>query len=229
VKHSYSVVMPAYNAASTIAEAIASVMTQSVAPRVIHVIDDGSDDATAEIAAAMGAPVKVLRKENGGPGSATTAGLRLVETDFVATLDADDLWLPGKMQRQIEILAADPGLSGIFALARLFHDGERPDPDGASPDKRLWTRTTMVYRMDHARAIGDMADFPGYIGEFIDWISRGRDLGHRVEIVEEVLAMRRVRPGSLSYRADAERQKGYLHAVRNAIARKQGSRGPENP
>lgn len=219
----YSVVIPAFNAERTIGEAIASVTGQTAPPETIFVVDDGSTDATASAAAAGGPLVTVIRKDNGGPGSATTAGLRAATSEFVATLDSDDLWLPGKMERQLAVLSADPGLSGAFSLARLFRDGEPANEHGPGAVRRLWTRTTMVYRTADARIIGDMTDFPGYIGEFIDWVSRGRDLGQRVTMVEDVLAMRRIRPGSLSYGAEEERRKGYLHAVRNALARRRST------
>jgi glycosyltransferase involved in cell wall biosynthesis len=220
----YSVVIPAWNAEATIGAAIASVLAQTAPPAAICVVDDGSADGTAAAALAAGGPVTVVRKENGGPGSATTAGLARVATPYVATLDADDLWLPRKMERQLAALASDPGLAASFALGRHFRDGEEPDPDGPGAVQRLWTRTTMVYRIDAAREIGEMRDFPGYLGDLVDWLARGRDLGHRHGLLEEVLAMRRVRAGSLSHRAD-ERAKGYLHAVRDALRRRRTDPG----
>ena len=216
----YSVVIPAFNAEATIAQALASVLAQTVAPAAIHVVDDGSTDRTAERAAAASPLVTVISKRNGGPGSATTAGLDAVKTDLVATLDADDIWLPHKMERQIAALEADAGLSAVFTLARVFPDGAEPDPAIHQQLVRLWTRTTMVCRTAAAREIGAMRDFPGYVGEFVDWIGRGRDLGHRHVMLEEVLAMRRHRRGSLSDAANSDRRKGYLHMARDAIARR---------
>ena len=57
----------------------------------------------------------------------------------------------------------------------------------------------------------------------IDWLARSRDLGQRHTLVEEILALRRIRPGSLSYRLDAERSLGYLAAARAALQRKRQS------
>ena len=79
---------------------------------------------------------------------------------------------------------------------------------------------TLLYRTDAARAIGDLVDLPGNLGELIDWLARGRDAGHRHLMLEEILAMRRIRAGSLSSKLDADRSRGYLFAVRNAIERK---------
>ena len=223
----YSVVIPAFNAAATIGQAIGSVLAQSVPPAAIIVVDDGSTDATGALAQAMGDAVLVVRRGNGGPGAATTEGFRRVSTPFVATLDADDLWLPGKIARQARCLESESALAGAFSLARLFRDGDTPGRAEEGPVRPLWTRTTMLYRTEAARDIGDFVDLPGRLGEVVDWLSRGRELSHRHVMVDEVLALRRIRPGSLSYGVDAERGRGYLAAVHAALERRKRSAGPD--
>jgi glycosyltransferase involved in cell wall biosynthesis len=220
---SYSVVIPAYNAAATIGQAVQSILDQTVRPQEIMVVDDGSTDGTAAAVAGMGSGITVISQDNRGPGGATTAGFGRVVTPFVATLDADDLWLPQKIERQAAFFHRDLGLAGVFSLARLFADGAVPDPNGKGAIRRLWTRTTLLFRTDAARAVGDFIDLPGQLGEVIDWLARSRDLGQRHTLVEEILALRRIRPGSLSYRLDAERSLGYLAAARAALQRKRQS------
>jgi glycosyltransferase involved in cell wall biosynthesis len=225
------VVIPAYNAASTIGETIASIMAQTVPAQEILVVDDGSTDGTASVASRINGPIVVISQENGGPGAATTAGFNRVATPLVATLDADDLWLPTKIARQLARLDDDPGLSGVFTLARLFADGTDPDPGGDGAVRRLWTRTTLLFRTAAAREIGDLVDLPGQLGELIDWLARSRELGHRHVMIEEILAMRRIRAGSLSSKLDADRSRGYLFAVHKAIERRKalaakGETGP---
>ena len=217
---SYSVVIPAHNAALTIGESIASVMAQTILPEAIIVVDDGSTDQTAAVARNCSGPVTVVSQANLGPGGATTTAFHRVATPYFATLDADDIWLPHKMANQGELLLGNPEFAGVFSLAREFRDGQPPDAAGSGAVRRLWTRTTMVLKTETARAVGDFHDFPGRLGEVIDWLSRSRDLGHRYEMIEDILAMRRVRPGSLSHALDAERARGYLVAVRNAMRRR---------
>jgi glycosyltransferase involved in cell wall biosynthesis len=216
----YSVVIPAYNAAATIRETIASAMAQTVLPQEIIVVDDGSTDATATVAGESDGPVVVIRKENSGPGGATTTGVRRVAQPFFATLDADDLWLPHKIARQAMEFERSSDVSGVFALARMFHDGTVPDPDGPGQVVRLWTRTTLLFRTEAAQAVGDFGDLPGRMGEVIDWLSRSRDLEQRHVMLEEILALRRIRPGSLSYGLTAEQKRGYLTAVHDAMQRR---------
>ena len=114
-------------------------------------------------------------------------------------------------------------VAGVFALARLFVDGAEPDPDGAGAVRRLWTRTTLLFRSDAAREVGDFVDLPGRLGEVIDWPGRSRDLGHRHLMVEEILALRRIRRGSLSDGLAADRTRGYLRAVHAALERRRGA------
>jgi len=216
----YSVVIPAYNAAATIRSAVDSVLRQTLIPQEIIVVDDGSTDETAAVVAAIPGPITITRQANAGPGAATTAGLDRVATPFVATLDADDLWLPQKIARQVECFADDPGLAGVFTLARLFPDGQVPDPDGDGAVLRLWTRTTLLFRADAAREVGAVVDLPGRLGEMVDWLARSRDLGHRHAMVEEILALRRIRRGSLSHDLDRARSRGYLVAVHAALERR---------
>ena len=221
----YTAVIPAFNAAATLREAVGSIMAQTIPPRAVIVVDDGSTDGTAEIAGAIAAPIKLIRQANLGPGAATSTGLRASTTPFVATLDADDLWLPQKTAVQAARLTADASLAGVFTRGRMFADGESPTADGRGPVRRLWTRTTLLFRTEAVRQVGDLADFPGRLGELIDWLARGRDLGQRHAMVEEVLALRRVRPGSLSYRVDTARARGYLFVVRDALARRRAKSG----
>ncbi|MFM7844190.1 MAG: glycosyltransferase family 2 protein, partial [Planctomycetota bacterium] len=128
---SYSVVIPAFNAAATLGAAVQSVLAQTLPPHSIIVVDDGSTDETATVALSFGNAVTLVRQPNQGPGAATTAGFRRVETPFVATLDSDDLWLPRKIEVQARRFADDADLVGVFSLARQFAEHELPDPNAA--------------------------------------------------------------------------------------------------
>jgi glycosyltransferase involved in cell wall biosynthesis len=219
---SYSVVIPAFNAADTIGDALRSILSQSVPPDEIIVVDDGSTDATAAAVSAFGAPVTLLRQENRGCGAATTAGIARVRSPVIAFLDADDLWLPGKAELQLAILRARPDLGGLCARGQVFK-GDVSNPV-LGPVTDLWSRTTMAIRTGAALRIGPMIDPPGNRGDTIDWIARARDLGIRFELIPEVLALRRIRPGSLSYGRDAEKDRGYLFAAKRALERKRAAR-----
>src|SRR5258706_14576716 len=100
VTFSYSVVIPAYNAAATIREAIESIRGQTIPAHVIIVVDDGSTDGTAADARATGGPITGVSQDNRGPGAATSGGVSRVGPPFLATLDADDLPPPARIALQ---------------------------------------------------------------------------------------------------------------------------------
>ena len=89
-----SVIVPAYNARATILPTVTSALEQSHAPVEIIVVDDGSTDDTASIASSLPIPVRVIRKPNGGPASARNVGALAAIGEWLAFLDADDIFLP---------------------------------------------------------------------------------------------------------------------------------------
>jgi glycosyltransferase involved in cell wall biosynthesis len=215
----YTAVIPAFDAANTLAEALRSALDQTVPPARIIVVDDGSKDGTHEVAAAFGDAVEVRRQANEGPASATNAGLTLVETELVAFLDADDMWLSDKAERQLRLFADNLDMDGVVGQTQVFEG-----PIGARRLIRVddnWGRTTLMFRTASARRIGLLrTDLPGHMGEVVDWIARGRDLGMKIQSIGEILAMRRMHPGSMSYNMDIDKARGYVHAARRALDRK---------
>ena len=97
-----SVLIPAYNAAATLARALASVRAQAVGALEIVVVDDGSRDETVAIARAHGVEPLVLPR-NGGESVAMNAGVEAARHPLIAFLDADDEWMPGKLARQLPL------------------------------------------------------------------------------------------------------------------------------
>src|SRR5215831_9228869 len=95
-----SVVIPAYNAEGCVGRAIESALSQTHRPIEVLVVDDGSLDGTSEVVASYPAPVRLLRKANGGPASARNLAAREARGDWLALLDADDSWLPEKLERE---------------------------------------------------------------------------------------------------------------------------------
>ena len=100
-----SVVIPAYNAQRWIEETLKSVLNQTYRNLEIIVVDDGSSDATVDVVRAMvevDARIALVSQENGGVGSARNHGIRLASGAYVAPLDADDLWHPDKIEKQLQ-------------------------------------------------------------------------------------------------------------------------------
>lgn len=113
-----SVVIPCFNGAQYLGEAIQSALTQTYPPVEIIVVDDGSEDNSAEIAESFGPPVRVLRQANSGESVARNKAWELTTGDWIALLDADDRWLPEKLARQIALI--DAGVVAIHTPYRTF-------------------------------------------------------------------------------------------------------------
>lgn len=105
-----SVVIPVYNGANYLREAIDSALAQSY-PRVeVVVVDDGSQDGTGAIIASYGARISAVRQANGGVASALNTGIRRAQGELVAWLSHDDIFLPDKLARQAQFMAEHPGV-----------------------------------------------------------------------------------------------------------------------
>lgn len=109
-----SVVLPAYNAEVFIRETIASICAQSFTDFEIIVVDDGSVDATAVIAAALDPRVRVVQQRNQGIATARNVGVAHAKGEWIAFMDHDDLWHPGKLQAQCKLLEQDPGCGIVY-------------------------------------------------------------------------------------------------------------------
>jgi glycosyltransferase involved in cell wall biosynthesis len=114
-----SVIIPAYNAAGYLTRAVESVMSQSRPVLEIVVVDDGSPDNTFEIAGQLPSPARAIQKANGGPASARNVGARDAKGDWLAFLDADDAWLPEKIERQLALAGPDVDLVHCLYKASL--------------------------------------------------------------------------------------------------------------
>jgi glycosyltransferase involved in cell wall biosynthesis len=109
-----SVIMPAYNAADFMDEALQSILQQNYQPLEILVVDDGSSDETPAVAARYGDRIRYVRQANAGPGAARNKGLDMARGELIAFLDSDDTWLAGKLAKQTALMSANPGIGLSF-------------------------------------------------------------------------------------------------------------------
>ena len=103
-----SVVVPVYNCERFLAEALESVLAQTCGDYEIIVVNDGSSDGSEAVALRYGDRVRYVCQANAGPGAARNRGLEMACGSLIAFLDADDLWLPGKLAVQVEFMETHP-------------------------------------------------------------------------------------------------------------------------
>jgi glycosyltransferase involved in cell wall biosynthesis len=221
----YSVIIPAFNAARTLAEALQSACAQLPAPEEVIVVNDGSGDDTAAIATGFGGPVRVISQANAGPGAATMAGIAAARMPVLAFLDADDLWLKDKIDLQLKHLRQVGADRLVFTRMRQFRHGTPDDGQGRVADGL--SRSTLLMHRSALERIGPIADPPGRRGEMIDWLGRAREARFVLDVLPEVLALRRILPGSLSWGRDAQADRGYLRVAHAAMLRQRQKQGPE--
>jgi glycosyltransferase involved in cell wall biosynthesis len=204
-----SVVIPAYQAARYVRQAIHSVLTQDVQPAEIIVVDDGSTDDTADIARQVSADITVIRKANGGEASARNTGLRAATADWVAYLDADDRFLRGRLRAVAALSEGDPELDVITADGYLEIAGQVVGTCYSAQ----WTFPTSDHRREilrrnfvlghvvarRARLI-DLGGFDESITHTTDWDMWIRLVmaGGRLGFVDQRLSVYRLHASSLS-------------------------------
>jgi glycosyltransferase involved in cell wall biosynthesis len=139
-----SVVIPVYNCAAFVSDAIAGVLEQSYGQIECVVVDDGSTDATSTILRGFGSRIKYFRQPRRNGAAARNVGARIARGEFLAFLDADDMWQPTKLARQMELALARPELGLVYCsieivdeLGRHIHFARAPDPGVVSRNTLL--------------------------------------------------------------------------------------------
>ena len=206
-----TVVMPAYNLATMIDTALASIAGQTVAPHAVVVVDDGSTDGTSDRAEAWAPrlPIEVVRlRPNAGIGRASAAAVARVSTPLVAHLDADDAWLPDHLEVMLATYAQHGGMITTQELPwvpgvtmRTMPARERAVPPAdrqlrAIIDNNFVFAGTLFARADYERA-GGYRDLRN-AEDWDLWIRMIRD-GVVVHRTDHPTYLYRIRPDSLSY------------------------------
>jgi glycosyltransferase involved in cell wall biosynthesis len=186
----------------------------------VIVVDDGSTDGTAQIAGGLPSLVRFVRRDHQGGAQALNHGIALASRELIAFLDADDLWLPGKLALQRATLDADPALDMVFGHMRQFISPELPDdiksrlvcPEEPQPGHLI---SSLLARRSVFERVGPLAT-DLRTGWFIDWSMRAADQGIRHRMLPEVVLARRLHDGNLGHRE----RTGYLEVVRRNLMRR---------
>jgi glycosyltransferase involved in cell wall biosynthesis len=215
-------VIPVYNGARYLGEAIDSALAQSYPHIEIVVIDDGSTDGSGGVAASYSDRVRCIRQDNGGPPVARNRGVQEARGDIIAFLDSDDLWHREKIERQVAPLEQRRELDGCLCHAKMFWIDELAD-EGARFESHPRSQapgygsSTMVARRELFDRIGDF-DPALRFGDLVDWFLRAERSGTLFEMLPDVLAYRRMHHTNLSRQARG--RDAYLDIVKGALDRK---------
>ncbi len=180
---SISVVIPAYNASKFIADTIKSVLAQTLPADEVLVIDDGSTDNTAAIAASFEPSVRVIRTPNRRLPATRNLGVREAKSEWIAFLDADDIWEPNKLERQMQELSRSPEADLCYTgRIVLVQQGDStrlgdvvPVPPAAKIQQELlkqckFTPSCVVMRRSTFLAVGGQDGSFDYVEDWELWL-----------------------------------------------------------
>lgn len=209
-----SVVTPAFNARASLARTLASIAAQTLRPREVIVVDDGSTDGTVAAAEAFvpemrGIALKVLRQDNRGAADARNRAIRIAGGHWLAFLDADDEWLPAKIERCMAEIARHGADMAVHDYIRVENGGERTVdcarhcPPGTDPFVAQFlygfiSSTTVVVRRDLVRRVGGFDAALRSSHDYELWLALLAESGTRFCMIPEALSRYHITPGGIS-------------------------------
>ncbi|WP_314961992.1 glycosyltransferase family A protein [Bradyrhizobium cosmicum] len=216
-----SVVIAAYNAEAYLAEAIESVLGQTVPPFEVIVIDDGSSDGTRGILDRFGGRIIALTQTNSGQAVAVNRALATARGELIGFCDADDLWTERKLEMQLSLLEGDSDIEAAFGKVQQFVSSDVPEAHRArlAPAVEIMPgelKQCMLIRRTSLMRIGPFDEtLPATF--FIAWLGRAKQSGLKIAHVDDIVVRRRLHLGN-GGRTNTEAQNlQTLLALRQAI------------
>jgi glycosyltransferase involved in cell wall biosynthesis len=221
-----SVVIGVYNAERYLAEAIESVLGQDYRPIELIVVDDGSTDGSGTVAQRY-SEVSYLHQPNGGNGAARNTGIGVATGEYLAFLDADDRFTPGKLTRQMTALEQDPELDLVFGHVREFVSPEidaetRARIRAPAPEPMPWTAPNlMLIRRAAFDRVGPF-ETGVRVGVTVDWFLRAKEAELRYTVLPETVLERRLHTENNGIREAASRSQ-YLSVLKASLDRRRAA------
>ena len=224
-----SVLIPCYNAGEYLAMALDSVLAQTFGDFEIIVVDDGSSDNSCAVAEKY-PEVKLVRHAHSGISATRNLAVSKASGDLIAFLDADDLWAPDKLEKQVAYLDANPDCELVFTLAENFFDGDESEMTerqaqllNANMDNYLASCCIRKTVFDRHGGFDEQRAF----GEDTHWVTRlwasGVNMKHCIMLP---LYFRRIHNGNISLSHRKVEQKDIMSLMADALRRAR-ARGKE--
>ncbi|MGR8920874.1 MAG: glycosyltransferase family 2 protein [Gammaproteobacteria bacterium] len=214
-----SIIIPAYNCADLVGETIDNVLEQSYPHKELIVVNDGSTDRTREVLEAYGDRIRLIDQPNSGAPAARNTGLLAAQGDYICLIDADDLWMPGKLDAQVRHLEQNPEVGMVYHDWFVWEAGpdgsfqvppasQFPDTgDAIDPEKSGWIYPQLLLDcVVHTSTIMVRREIREQVGLFDDTIRNGDDYDYwlrvsritRIDKLKKVYSLYRILPGSIA-------------------------------
>ncbi len=219
-----SCIVPTFDAGQHLAGALECIVGQTHPPTEVLVVDDGSSDDTVAIGRAWGDPVRVVEQPTSGPAATRNRGAAEATGDLLAFLDPDDRWLPHKLEVQVAHLAGDAGAGGCVGRVRqVWSEGFDAEAAAYAAHERMATEgvpgyatTSLLVRREAWAEVGPL-DPERWFSDATEWFVRARDLGVRIDLLDDVLTLHRLHDRNLTRRRTADSAAEFLDLVHQRL------------
>jgi glycosyltransferase involved in cell wall biosynthesis len=220
--------IPVWNGAAFLSEALESVLAQEPAVDEVLVIDDGSTDESAAIAQSFGPPVRCVRREHSGLAATRNAAVRLSQSDRLAFLDSDDVWPRGRLALLLRALEENPGCQ--IAQGRLQRLVRSDRTMRWVLVSESWRAPNVATALIHRSAFATVGLFDETVagGDDVDWLLRAREQGIREVRVDAITLYYRRHDHNMTNDVAAD-QSRLLRVLGRAVARRRAGAAQPSP
>lgn len=217
-----SVIIPVYNDALYIKEALKSVLSQGVENLEIIVVDDGSTDNFEEqIDELNDLRIKLISQTNSGAAAARNNGVNNAKGEYIAFLDADDVWSGDKLKLQLDVLLNRKDIQMVFGHVKEFYDKSIEGHENLQKRVKTFVGYSPIALLISKKDFLKIGNFePKWkVAEFIDWYDRAKQGGLKEIVLDDIIAYRRIHPGNLD-RLKRPDSKQYVAVLKQALDRR---------
>lgn len=211
-----SVVVPVRNGESFLGEALDSIAAQDVDGLETIVIDDGSTDRTSEIANGHSLRPHVINRQHSGLPASMNAGVEAASKDFIAFLDADDVWPPHRLREMRQVFEVDPRIE--LVSGQLVNTDATLKPIRAPMAARILT--CCLWRRQLFNKVGAFRTDINHASN-VDWLVRAKEMGIPMAQLDLVVLLRRIHSDNMGVRDTARGRLDLLRVVRDHRLRSQ--------
>lgn len=219
-----SVILPVFNTEKYVTESVESVLNQSYKNIEVICVNDGSTDKSLEILKDFSKKIVLVDLEkNSGIAAARNAGIEVAQGEYLAFMDADDVWTPEKIELQINEFMKNEKLQVSFTHFKCFLSPDLPQevkqtrfcPPDSMPG---YISATAVVKTDFFKLVG-MFDPKWRVGEFIDWYARAQSMNAISSLLPDICLLRRIH-GTNTGVTQRDSRLDYVRIAREALERK---------
>lgn len=220
-----SAIIAVYNGEGYLADAIKSIMNQTYRNIEIIVIDDGSTDNSKDVALRFAPPVRYHYQLNSGIAAAWNQGIKIAKGNFLAFLDADDLWTDDKIRQQMDIIGENAEIDIVFGYVKQFYSAELTEeerrkircPHDTMPGV---SAITMLIKRESFFKVG-WFDAQWRKGIFSDWYLRAGECGLVSRMLPQLVARRRLHQTNHGI-VNRDKSIDYVRMLRASLSRRRG-------